>query len=182
MKFQPTEIDGLWQVKIERHGDERGSFGRIYCRDEFAAHGLTHDFVQMSISRTRHTGTIRGMHWQMPPHAEAKLVRCGRGAIYDVVCDLRPRSATRLRHQSFQLSGDDDCMVYIPPGCAHGFQTLTDDVEIIYAMSHNFAPQAAAGLRFDDAALGIAWPLPATCVSERDLAWPPYSGETLAVL
>ena len=114
------------------------------------------------------------MHIQLAPHGEAKLVRCVRGAIHDVVCDLRKGSVSYLRHQSFRLHQDGDDALYIPPGCAHGFQTLVDDVEVTYAMSCAFAPEAAVGLRYDDPALGITWPLPITCISSKDLSWSHY--------
>lgn len=172
MRFETTGIEGLWRVLVERHADERGSFGRTFCRDEFGARGLATEFVQTSSSRTLVGGALRGMHLQLPPHAEAKLVRCARGAVHDVVCDLRPGSGSFLRHEAFRLDQDDDCALYIPPGCAHGFQTLSDDVEVTYAMSCAFAADAATGLRHDDPALGIAWPLPVTRISDKDLAWP----------
>ncbi len=174
MRFEQTGIAGLWHLTVERFADERGSFGRTFCRDEFIAHGLAAEFVQTSSSRTSRAGTIRGMHWQNRPHAEAKLIRCVRGSVHDVVCDLRPGSPTHLLSLSFHLDQDDDTLIYIPPGCAHGFQTLTDTVEILYAMSCNFAPNVACGLRFDDPALGIDWPISLTCISDKDLAWPAY--------
>ena len=174
MKFEPTGIADLCQVMVKRHVDERGSFGRSFCRDTFVAHGLAAEFVQTSSSRTHRAGTIRGMHLQLPPHAEAKLVRCVRGTIHDVVCDLRTDSVTYLHHKAFRLSQDSDSQIYIPPGCAHGFQTLTDDVEVLYSMSCRFAPQSATGVRFDDVALDIAWPIPVTTVAEKDLSWPAY--------
>lgn len=178
MRFESTAINGLWRVIIERHKDERGSFGRTFSQDEFAANGLADRFVQASSSRTRAAGTLRGMHLQIPPHGEAKLVRCVRGAIHDVVCDLRVGSRSHLRHQSFRLDQDGDDVLYIPPGCAHGYQTLVDDVEVTYAMSCAFAPEAAVGLRYDEPALAISWPLPIAQISGRDLAWPTYEGAT----
>ncbi|MFT8674719.1 MAG: dTDP-4-dehydrorhamnose 3,5-epimerase family protein [Acetobacter sp.] len=174
MIFEPTGIEGLWRIGIERHIDDRGSFGRLFCRDEFTAHGLCADFVQMNSSRTVRAGTVRGMHFQRPPHTEVKLVRCIRGTIQDIVCDVRPDSASYLKKQSFVLDAYDDWLLYIPAGCAHGFQTLTDDVEVFYAMSHIYSPGSGTGIQFDDPVLNIVWPLPVTCISEQDRAWPPY--------
>ncbi len=174
MRFEGTAIHGLWRVIIERFEDERGSFGRTFSRAEFAERGLATGFVQASSSWTRRAGTLRGMHLQRPPHGEAKLVRCVRGAIHDVICDLRIDSPSYLQHQSFQLRQDGDDVLYIPSGCAHGFQTLVDDVEVTYAMSCDFAPGAAVGLRYDDPALGIAWPSPITCISSKDMGWDDY--------
>jgi dTDP-4-dehydrorhamnose 3,5-epimerase len=174
MKFEASGIAGLWRLIMERHPDERGSFGRMFCRDTFASYGLASDFVQMNLSQTHRAGTLRGMHLQHPPHAETKLVRCIRGAVHDIVCDLRPNSVTRGQHRAYRLEENDDTLLHIPPGCAHGFQALTDDVEVFYAMSERFAPQASAGLRYDDSALNLVWPLPVICVSERDLLWPAY--------
>lgn len=175
MIFEATDIDGLWQLRLQPQGDPRGSFARTFDQAQFAAHGLADVFVQMSSSRTTLAGTLRGMHLQAAPHQEAKLVRCVRGAVHDVVCDLRPHSPTYLRHQTFHLDQDGDRAIYIPPGCAHGFQTLRDDVEILYAMSTAYVPQAATGYRFDDPRLALRWPLPVSCIADKDLAWPAYS-------
>lgn len=176
MIFESTAINGLRRVIIERQEDERGSFARTFSREEFARLGLASSFVQASSSRTLTAGTLRGMHIQLPPHGEAKLVRCVRGAIYDVVCDLRIGSASHLQHQSFRLHQDGNDALYIPPGCAHGFQTLVDDVEVTYAISCAYEPEMAVGLRYDDPALGIAWPSPVTCISSKDLGWEYYRG------
>lgn len=174
MIFESTRIAGLWRIVVQRGFDDRGSFGRLFCRDEFAAHGLATVFVQTSSSRTKLAGTVRGMHLQLPPDAESKLVRCTRGAIHDIVCDLRPSSATYLCFEVFPLDQDADVEIYIPSGCAHGFQTVSDDVEVTYAMSRVFAPASATGVRFDDPALGLAWPFAVTSISEKDLSWRPY--------
>jgi dTDP-4-dehydrorhamnose 3,5-epimerase len=172
MKFATTEIAGLWAVRLEPHEDARGSFARIFCREEFAAHDLVVDFVQASLSVTRLAGTLRGMHYQRPPHAEVKLVRCVRGAIHDVVADLRPASPSYMRWQAFELDQSGDLSLYIPTGCAHGFQTLADDAVVLYQMSAAYAPAYADGFRFDDPALKIAWPRPITSIADKDLAWP----------
>jgi dTDP-4-dehydrorhamnose 3,5-epimerase len=174
MIFRETTLAGVHTVLIERRADSRGSFGRVFCRDEFAAQGLPTEFVQASTSVSVHAGTVRGMHYQRPPHAEAKLVRCVRGAIHDVVADVRPDSPSFMRWEAFALREGGDMMLYIPPGFAHGFQTLADETEVLYQMSTPFAPEAAAGFRFDDPAFGIAWPAPVAVIAEKDLAWPPW--------
>ncbi len=173
MRFEPTQIAGLFAVTLTRHADARGSFARLFCRDEFAAHGLADTFVQASLSVTTRAGTLRGMHFQRPPHEEVKLVRCVRGAIFDVVADLRPASPSYLRWQGFELSPASDVALYIPQGCAHGFLTLVEDCEVLYQMSTPHAPDFSGGVRYDDPALGIVWPLPVTLVADKDLAWPP---------
>ncbi len=174
MIFRETKLAGVHTVLIERHADPRGSFGRTFCRDEFAARGLPAEFVQASTSVSVHAGTVRGMHYQRPPHAEAKLVRCVRGTIHDIVADMRPDSPSFMRWEAFDLREDGDAMLYIPPGFAHGFQTLADETEVLYQMSTRFAPGASAGFRFDDPAFGITWPVPVTVIAEKDLAWPPW--------
>ncbi|MCW4592162.1 dTDP-4-dehydrorhamnose 3,5-epimerase [Gluconacetobacter entanii] len=176
MLFRQAEISGAQTITLPRHHDERGSFGRIFDRDRFAENGISCDFVQASISRTSYAGTLRGLHFQRAPYAEAKLVHCLRGEIYDVICDLRPDSPTYLKHQYFYLNCSDNEMIYIPPGCAHGFMTLNDDVEVFYAMSNIYAQDHASGLRFDDPALGISWPRPVAHISAKDLQWPYYKG------
>ena len=176
MRFETTEIAGLFAVRLEPAADARGSFARLFCRDSFAAHGLADVFVQASLSVTRRAGTLRGLHFQRAPHAEVKLVRCVRGAIFDVVADLRPDSPSHLRWQGFDLSPASDVALYIPQGCAHGFLTRTDDCEVLYQMSTNFAPSHADGVRYDDPALGIDWPGEVRMVAEKDLAWPAIGG------
>jgi dTDP-4-dehydrorhamnose 3,5-epimerase len=174
MHIEATMIEGLRLVRLERQEDARGSFGRLFCRDAFEAHGLAGAFVQESLSVTRFAGTLRGMHFQRPPHAEVKYVRCLRGEIHDVVADLRPASPSYRRWQMFRLAGHDDLALYIPAGCAHGFQTLTDDVEILYHMSVPYQPAFADGVRYDDPAFAIAWPREVTTIAEKDLDWPPW--------
>ena len=174
MIFEPTKIFGAQKITLPRHHDERGSFGRIFDRDRFSENGISCQFIQASISRTSHAGTLRGLHFQRSPYAEAKLVHCLRGGIYDVVCDLRPDSPTYLMHESFDLNFSNNEMIYIPPGCAHGFMTLDDDVEVLYAMSNIYAQNHASGIRYDDPLLGISWPRPVTHISEKDLDWPYY--------
>ncbi|MGO8919064.1 MAG: dTDP-4-dehydrorhamnose 3,5-epimerase [Stellaceae bacterium] len=174
MIFTPARLPGLCLVAPERHEDERGWFARSWCAREFAAHGLDARPAQTSLSFNRRQGTLRGLHYQLPPYAEAKLVRCVRGAIWDVALDLRPHSATRGQWQAFELSAENGCALYLPEGFAHGFQTLLAESEVLYQISSFHAPEAAAGVRYDDPAFAIAWPLPVASISPRDAAWPDY--------
>lgn len=174
MIFQNTRIHETCLIEPERIGDSRGSFARNFCAREFAAHGLATDFPQHSVSRNARRGTLRGMHFQTAPHEEAKLVWCTHGAIFDVCLDLRPASPTYLQWEGFELSAENGRQLYIPPGCAHGFQTLADDAEIFYRISAYYAPEASTGVRFDDKAFGIEWPLPVTVMSDKDKAWPDF--------
>jgi dTDP-4-dehydrorhamnose 3,5-epimerase len=172
VKFTPTALAGVVVVDIEPIEDERGFFARSFCREEFSAHGLAPDLVQCSVSWNRRKGTLRGMHYQIAPHEEAKLVRCTQGAIYDVVLDLRKESPTRHRWVGVELTAANRRALYIAPGCAHGFQTLADDSEVFYQMSAFYHAASARGVRFDDPAFAIAWPLPNPIVSERDRGFP----------
>ncbi|MFB3817854.1 MAG: dTDP-4-dehydrorhamnose 3,5-epimerase [Candidatus Methylomirabilales bacterium] len=172
MIFTETRLPGAFLVQPEPRVDERGFFARTWCSREFAARGLNPRLAQCSISFTRARGTVRGMHYQAPPHEEAKLVRCTAGAIYDVVIDLRPGSPTFRQWLGVELSAAGRTMLYIPEGVAHGFQTLEDGVEVSYQMGQCHAPASARGVRFDDPAFGIRWPLPVTAVSPRDRSWP----------
>ncbi|PAX06409.1 dTDP-4-dehydrorhamnose 3,5-epimerase [Sphingomonas lenta] len=176
MKFLPTELTDAWIVELEPRGDERGSFARSFSRDEFGERGLVGDYLQANVSASRRKGTVRGLHFQRAPHTEAKLVRCVRGAILDVIVDLRGGSPTYLRHEGFELSAGNGRQLYVPPGFAHGFQSLTDDVEITYLVSAAYAPEAEGGVRYDDPMLGIDWPLPVTVVSNKDASWPLIGG------
>ena len=168
MRFSPTPIAGAWLIEPDRHEDERGWFGRTFCAREFAEHGLDGRIVQTSASYNRRRGTVRGMHWQAAPAEEAKLVRVTQGAIVDVIVDLRT-----LRSFGVELSAAEGIALYVPPGCAHGFQTLADDTEVSYQMNAYFNADAARGARWDDPAMNVKWPLPVTVISERDRAWPP---------
>ena len=174
MLFQTTEISGLIAVRLERFVDTRGSFARLFCEDEFASQKLPSKFVQQSLSVTKLTGTLRGMHFQRPPHAECKYVRCVRGSIYDVVADMRPASPSFLHWQAFCLTADDDLSLLIPKGCAHGFQTLTDDCEVLYEMDTPYHPKSANGFRYDDPTFRIAWAREVTVIADKDLTWPPF--------
>jgi len=173
--FLETSVDGVWIVEPERHADARGFFARTWCATEFARHGLSPCFVQASISHTPQRGTLRGLHYQAAPHAEAKLVRCTRGAIYDVAVDLRPDSPTFRRHAAVVLDADNRFALYIPEGCAHGFQTLTDDTEVLYQMSALYVPEAARGVRWDDPAFAIPWPPADRIIADRDRRYPDFS-------
>ena len=175
MLFGPSEIPDVWLIDAEPSIDSRGSFYRAWCAEEFAARGLPNRFVQSNVSVNPARGTLRGLHWQEAPHAEAKLVRCARGAIFDVVVDLRVDSPTARRWIGVELSAGSMRSILIPTGCAHGFQTLTDDVEVVYQTTQPYVPPAARGLRFDDPALAIAWPLRVTRISEQDRSWPALS-------
>ena len=159
MKFRETPLSGAFVVDIEPHLDERGFFARTWCSQEFAAQGLEHALVQVSISRNARRGTVRGMHLQLPPSRESKLVRCTRGSIYDVIIDLRPESPTYLRHFALELQAQASNALYIPPLVAHGFQTLADDTEVLYQMTDTHAPELVYGVRWNDPAFAIGWPL-----------------------
>lgn len=176
MRFQPTNLDGVRLIHLERHEDERGFFARTFCRDEFSLQGLPVDFVQRSTSYNRTRGTLRGMHYQSDPHAEAKLVRCTRGALYDVVLDVRPGSPTFRRWISVELTQDNGQMLFIPEGYAHGFQTLVDDTEMYYEITVRYHPDAARGVRWNDPSCGIIWPLDNPVMSPRDAGFPLLSG------
>ena len=173
--FSEMAVHGVYVVDLEPVADERGFFARSWCAREFADHGLETGIAQCSVSYNSRRGTLRGMHWQESPHEEVKLVRCIRGAIYDVAADLRPESPTFGRWTSVELSAENRSALYIPKGCAHGFQALEDETEIFYAISEFYAPEASRGFRYDDPRFGIEWPLPdEIVVSERDLSWPAY--------
>lgn len=177
MVFAETRIAGAYVVDVERHADERGCFSRVWCTDELAAHGLTATLAQCSVSFNRDAGTLRGMHFQRPPHMEAKLVRCLRGAVFDVALDLRRESPTYLEWYGVTLDAERGNGLFIPEGCAHGFQTLVDGTEVIYFISHPYVPEASSGVRWNDPAFGIGWPEVAQRVmSDRDRSWPDYHG------
>jgi dTDP-4-dehydrorhamnose 3,5-epimerase len=168
MIFEQTKIDGAFKIRPEPKCDERGFFARCWCRDEFERHAIDTELAQCNISFNFRRGTLRGMHFQAPPHAEAKLVRCTRGAIYDVVLDLRPESATFKDWISVVLTADTRNMVYVPVGCAHGFITLEDNTEVFYQMSGFYHQESARGVRWNDPAFQIAWPGAVEVISDRD--------------
>lgn len=172
MKFVETALGGAFVIEPERLEDERGFFARVFCEREFAAHGLETRFVQCSISHNARKGTLRGMHYQAPPHEETKIVRCTKGKIYDVIVDLRRDSGTCRKWIGIELSAENRRMLYVPQGFAHGFQALEDDCEVLYHISAEHHSPSFRGVRHDDPALGITWPLPVTLLSERDRALP----------
>ncbi len=172
MQFTATPLAGAFVIDIERREDSRGFFARTYCEQEFAAHGIVKQPVQSNVSFNATRGTVRGMHFQRPPHAEAKLVRCTAGSIFDVIVDLRKESPTRHRWFGVELDSSSHRALYVPEGFAHGFQTLEDDTEVFYQMFNLFQPGAGDGLRWDDPSLGIRWPLDTVVMSDKDRAYP----------
>ena len=174
MIFEPLQIAGAMRVQVDRKPDERGFFGRTFCAREFEAHGLPTAAVQSSISQNNRAGTLRGMHFQWPPSREGKLVRCIRGEVWDVLLDLRPTSATFLRHQGLRLNEENRDAVYIPHGVAHGFVTLRADTEVLYQMTDYFAPDLQTGVRWNDPQFGIGWPVAVAVISERDATYPDF--------
>jgi len=174
MRFHPTPLPGAWRIQLEPAHDSRGYFARTFCVDEFAAHGLETSYPQHSISYSAHKGTIRGMHYQREPDSEAKVVRCLKGAIWDVIIDIRPESPTYCQWSKLELSSESGDQLYIPAGFAHGFQTLCDDVLVNYLISVRYAPQSASGIRYNDEKLGINWPLPISDISAKDAQWPDF--------
>lgn len=175
MIFTETKLPGAFIIDLDRKVDERGFFARVWCQEEFAAHGLSTKLVQMNVGFSKRQGTLRGLHFQRPPRAEAKLMRCTRGAIYDVIVDLRPASPTHQHWVGVELTQDNGRMLYAPEGFAHGYQTLTDEAEMYYQTTQFFAPDFATGVRFDDPAFGIRWPAEVTVISSSDRNWPDYS-------
>jgi dTDP-4-dehydrorhamnose 3,5-epimerase len=175
MKFTDTPVQGARIVEINRIADDRGFFARIWCQDEFTQHAIGANWVQANVGRSVRAGTLRGLHYQREPHAEAKLVRCTRGAVYDVALDLRPASPSYLRWVGVTLDADEHTMLYIPEGCAHGYQTLTEDSEITYFTSAAYDRDAATGARYDDPAFGIEWPRAVEVISGQDAAWELWS-------
>jgi dTDP-4-dehydrorhamnose 3,5-epimerase len=175
VKFSPTALAGACIIDIEPVQDERGFFARSWCREEFAKHGLNPDLAQCSISFNKKRGTLRGMHYQAKPHEETKVVRCTRGAIYDVIVDLRPESPTFRKWIAVELSADNRRMLYVPPGFAHGFQSLVDDTEVFYQISTFYHPESARGARWDDPAFGIEWPVMKRVISDKDRQYPDFA-------
>lgn len=180
MRFIQTPLPGTWIVELDLLADERGWFARTFDAEEFAAHGLNPELVQCNASFNRRRDTVRGMHYQADPHGESKLVRCVRGAIFDVAVDLRENSPTFRGWHGVELSAENRRAFYIPAGLAHGFQTLTHDCEVLYQMGHRYVPEAARGVRFDDPAFGIEWPeapRSGRTISERDASYPDFGVE-----
>lgn len=174
MKFAPTSIPGAFLIEMEPRQDERGFFARSFCREEFLAHGLNPDIAQCNVSLNPRKGTLRGLHYQAAPHAEAKLVRCTQGALYDVIVDLRPKSPAFCRWFGVELTAANRRMLYAPEGVAHGFITLAPDTEVFYQMSRPYQPEAARGVRWNDPAFAIAWPERPMVISEKDRTLPDF--------
>ena len=174
MIFTPLQLTGAWQIDIEPREDDRGFFARAFCQREFAEHGLAVEIAQSNLSRTAQRGTVRGMHFQLPPNAEAKLVRCTRGAVFDVIVDLRRDSPTACQWVGRELSETNNRMMYVPEGFAHGYQTLEDDSVLFYQVSQFYSPESERGVRWNDPAFGIEWPMAAALVSDKDSAYPDY--------
>jgi len=177
MIFHETTISGVYVIDLEPISDPRGFFARAWCRDEFLEHGLSTDFVQANTVLSRDRGTLRGLHYQVPPHAEAKLVHCIGGVIYDVAVDIRVDSETFGKWVGTKLSSEKRRMLYIPEGCAHGYQSLTSNAETFYQVTAAYAPDAERGIRYDDPALDITWPSPVHMVSEKDQSWPDFKSD-----
>lgn len=173
MIFTESKLPGAFIIEVEKRSDERGFFARSWCAREFEAHGLCTQMVQSNISFNHRKGTLRGMHFQKPPYGEAKLIRCTRGAIYDVIIDLRPQSPTYKQWLGVELTADNYAMLYVPENFAHGFQTLTDAAEVFYQISQYYTPGAEGGLRWDDPAFNIQWPqAQPSVIAEKDKQWP----------
>lgn len=172
MRFIECGVSGAWSIEPTAHADDRGRFMRAWCADEFAAHGINFVPVQANMGSSLRAGTLRGLHYQVMPHQEAKLVRCTRGAVFDVLVDLRPGSPTFGRWCGTELTAENGRMLYVPPLCGHGYQTLEDGSEIYYLTSARYAPNAVRGLRFDDPTVAIRWPLPPSAISDQDSLWP----------
>ena len=172
MIFIPAKLRDVWRIEIERRTDARGFLARTMCEREFAAKGLSHSFVQTNTAFTFFAGTVRGLHFQRPPHSISKLIRCTRGATFEIVVDLRADSPTFLRWEAFELTADRGGMLFVPMNFAHGYQTLQDATEVTSHLSGFPAPEAERGLRWDDPVLGVQWPRPVTTISAGDAAWP----------
>jgi len=184
MIFTETKLPGAFIIDIEKREDERGFFARTWCQREFEEHSLNTGLVQGNLAFTKSKGVLRGMHYQAPPHTEAKLMRCTGGAIIDVIVDLRPESATFKQWLGTELSAVNRRMLYVPEGFAHGYLTLEDNSEVVYQVSEFYNPEAERGLRYDDPAFGIGWPIAVSTVSEKDRSWPDYveSDHSMSIL
>ncbi|QJD88249.1 dTDP-4-dehydrorhamnose 3,5-epimerase [Cohnella herbarum] len=172
MKFTETPLSGAYIIDLDRIEDERGFFARTFCVKEFSARGIILNIVQANTSYNKKRGTVRGMHYQLPPHAEPKLIRCVRGSIYDVIIDLREDSETYLKWFAAELNEQNQKMIYVPEGFAHGFQTLVDDTEVFYQMGEYYHQEAATGVRWDDSKFQIFWPLEVAVISVKDRSYP----------
>lgn len=178
MIFQPTPLAGVFVVELDRKQDSRGFFARAFCQDEFRTQEVEFHPVQANISHSDRKGTLRGMHYQGLPVSETKFIRCIRGAVWDVIIDMRPESPTYRHHYGLELAADNGRAIYVPDRCAHGNQALTDDAELLYLMGGSYTPGHERGVRYDDPTVGIEWPLPVTVIHPKDLEWPHLTGQT----
>jgi len=172
--FAETNIHGAFVISLEPKRDERGFFARAWCEEELSRRGLCTQVMQCNIGFSERKGTVRGVHWQRAPHEEVKVVRCTRGGLFDVIVDVRPESPTYGQHHAIELWAADHSLLYIPAGVGHGYQTLTDETEMFYQTSQAYHAESCDGLRYNDPALGIAWPLDVSAIGARDLAWPDF--------
>jgi dTDP-4-dehydrorhamnose 3,5-epimerase len=174
MIFLKTNLQDAYLIEPEKRADDRGFFARAWCKNEFEAEGLVSSLAQSNLSFNKYKGTLRGMHFQLEPFSEVKLVRCTRGSVYDVIIDLRPASPTYRQWFGTELTPDNHKMMYVPQGFAHGYQTLEDDSEVFYQVSQFYTPGAEGGVRYNDPLFGIKWPLEVTNISDKDAIWPDY--------
>jgi dTDP-4-dehydrorhamnose 3,5-epimerase len=174
MKFTETPLPGAFIIDLEKKGDERGFFARYFCKKEYGVHNLCSDIVQINNSLSAQAGTLRGMHYQLPPKAEDKIVRCVKGALFDVIIDLRPKSSTFLQHFGVELTAENRRMLYVPKGFAHGFLSLQDNTETIYLVTEYYAADRERGIRYNDPEFGIQWPVQPSIVSPKDMAHPDF--------
>jgi dTDP-4-dehydrorhamnose 3,5-epimerase len=174
MIFTETKLKDAYIIELKKMGDQRGFFARAWCQREFDEHGLVSQVVQANLSYNKAKGTLRGMHYQRAPYAETKLIRCIRGALYDVIIDLRPDSPTYMQWLGVELTTENHKMLYVPEGFGHGFQTLVDNTEAFYQVSEFYTPNAEGGIRYDDPAFNIEWPLEVQVISDKDKSWPDY--------
>lgn len=180
MIFNETKLPGAFLITPEKIEDERGFFARAWCQEEFEAHGLTPRFVQFNLAGNKEGGTLRGLHYQAAPHREAKLVRCTKGAVYDVIVDLRPHAPTHRQWIGIRLTEQNHRMLYVPEGFAHGYQTLSSHAELFYAVTAFYDPEAERGVCYDDPAFDIEWPAEVERISEKDRQWAPYDADQQA--
>jgi dTDP-4-dehydrorhamnose 3,5-epimerase len=178
MKFTETPLKGAFVMDLEKRGDDRGFFARFFCEREYQQHGLDHKIVQANTSFSKYRGTLRGMHYQLAPKGEDKIVRCLRGALLDVIIDLRPDSPTFKKHFKIELTAENRSMLYVPKGFAHGFITLTEDTEAFYLVTEFYAPECERGVRWNDPQFGISWPMEPVVISDKDRAHPDFKPET----
>lgn len=175
MKFTPSPLNDAYVIDLEKRGDERGFFARFFCEHEYAQHRLNHQIVQINNSFSRDRGTLRGMHYQLAPKAEDKIIRCLRGSFFDVIIDLRADSATFLKHFAIELSAENRTMLYVPKGFAHGFMTLEDNTEALYLVTEFYSPQYERGIRYNDPKFGIRWPFEPVVISDKDRKHPDFN-------